>query len=377
MEPALAPLENLSSFAIFGAGLLSFASPCVLPLMPIYLATLLGASLDHASPRRAIAVAAAFSAGLSGVFVTLGALASTLGGVLVAYKTPISAVSGVLMLVFGLRALGAVRLRVLDRDARPMLASVRLASNLGSAFVFGAAFALGWSPCVGPVLASVLTFAAAHAVSPWHGAGYLAVYAAGFSLPLFGIAAAASYAPRVLRRLRGALPLFERVTGAALLLVGLWMIVGAIGQGADPHLAQPAIERSPTSTTQLACQLGSGSGSCGLPVHAAAGDARAAPQVSGARLLGFSSRHCPACQRMRPTVDRLVRACELDDLVLHVDVSTSGGQSLAHRHAVLATPTFVLIDEHGQERARILGETSANDIAAAVEKAFGISCAPG
>lgn len=372
----MTPIESLSTFAIFGAGLLSFASPCVLPLIPIYLATLLGTSLDHASPRRALAVAAAFSAGLSSVFVVLGALASTVGGLLVAYKTPITLVSGALMLVFGLRGLGVLRLRALDRDARPMLARVRTATNLGSAFVFGAAFALGWSPCVGPVLASVLTFAAAHATSPWHGAAYLATYAAGFSLPLFGIAVAASYAPRALRRMRAALPRLERVTGGALLLVGLWMVVGAVQQAAQGQLRPAAAAERSTARPSLACEPGSTKGSCGLPALAA-GDAHAAPHVSGARLLEFSSQHCPACQRMRPTVDRLVRACELDELVLHVDVSTNGGQSLAHQHAVLATPTFVLVDEHGRERARILGETSANDIAAAVEKAFGISCAPG
>jgi cytochrome c-type biogenesis protein len=372
----LASIESLSPVAIFGAGLLSFASPCVLPLIPVYLGTLLGTSLGEANTRRALAVAGAFSAGLSVVFVTLGALASTLGGVLVAYKTPVSLVSGVLMLLFGLRAVGVLRLRSLDRDARPMLARVRVASNLSSAFVFGAAFALGWSPCVGPVLASVLTFAAANATSPWHGAGYLAVYAAGFSAPLFGIAAAASYAPRWLQRTRRALPRLERLTGAALLLVGLWMVVGAVRQFvAIDTSAAVATERPAPSKPTLACETSSDQGSCGLP-HLAAGT-HPAPRVSGARLLEFSSQHCPACQRMRPTVDRLVRACELDSLVMHVDVSTSGGQSLAHRHAVRATPTFVLVDESGRERARILGETSANDIAAAVEKAFGISCAPG
>jgi thiol:disulfide interchange protein len=222
----------------------------------------------------------------------------------------------------------------------------------------------------------VLTFAAAHATSPWHGAGYLAVYAAGFSSPLFGIAAAASYAPRWLKRSRRVLPRLERLTGAALLLVGLWMVVGAIQQAATADGPEAvAAARPPPDKAALACESESKQGSCGLPRLGS--DTRPAPHVAGARLLEFSSQHCPACQRMRPTLDRLVRACELDSLVLHVDVSTSHGQSLAHRHAVRATPTFVLVDEAGRERARILGETSANDIAAAVEKAFGISCAPG
>jgi cytochrome c-type biogenesis protein len=359
---------NFSIIAIFGAGLLTFASPCVLPLMPIYLATIAGSSLEHAQPRRTLVVAAAFSLGLASVFVLLGALASSLGGLLIAHRTAITIVSGLLMAVFGLRGLGVLRSRVLDRDARPALLRVRTASSLIGAFLFGAAFALGWSPCIGPVLASVLAYAAAHADSPLRGAGYLAVYAAGLALPLLLLASVAARATSWIKRARGLIPVLEKLTGAALVAVGLWTLAGAA------NLGWPSAEALPTAA---ACDLDHSPGhTCALPGAAhVAGAAAAVAHIEGAQMLEFTSQECPVCRRMRPVVDKLVTACaELSTRTVRVDVTTAAGRALAEQHGVRGTPTFVLVDEDGVEKARLLGENTAEDVAAAVERAFGISC---
>ena len=187
---------SLSVLAIFGAGVLTFASPCVLPLIPAYLAAMTGGPMQGAPTSRLVARAAAFSGGLALVFVSLGALASSVGASLLEHRTALLAISGALMVAFGLRALGVLRIRAMDVDARPALHRLGAASSLAGAFVFGAAFALGWSPCIGPVLATVLTFAATHADTPWKGGAYLLVYAAGISAPLLGVAFGASRAAR-------------------------------------------------------------------------------------------------------------------------------------------------------------------------------------
>jgi len=365
---------SLSVLAIFGAGLLTFASPCVLPLMPVYLATIAGGTLELARPRRTLVLAAAFSAGLSLVFVLLGAFASSLGGALLPHRTTLLVLSGALMVAFGLRALGVFRIRALDVDARPALHRIEAVSSVAGAFVFGAAFGLGWSPCIGPVLASVLTFAATHAASPWQGAGYLAIYAAGLSAPLLVLAAAASRATAWLRRSRAAIPRLERLTGGAMLALGVWTVATLVwpssseAPGASMPRAVLDVEHGES------CEVEPGDG-CALPEVRTAGDDMPSADFHGARILEFTADDCPVCRRMRPVVDRLVAACrELDTRIVRVDVATPQGRALADRHGVRGTPTFVLIDESGRETKRLLGERTQADVAAAVEATFGLSC---
>lgn len=368
---------SLSWLAIFGAGLLTFASPCVLPLMPIYLSTIAGSALDRARPGRTLGVATAFSSGFALVFIALGALASSLGALLITYQRPITFFSGALMLGFGLRSLGVLRISAFERDARPGLTRVRAASGPIGAFIFGAAFALGWSPCIGPVLASVLTYAATHSASPWRGAGYLALYAAGLALPMLLLAAAAPRAMQLVRNVRVALPLLEKTTGAALLAVGVWTLA-TVPEPVQPMAAQEQHQRA-ASPEDIACERGEKGHTCALPELPGAAALAEIPEDStenqGPRLLEFSSHDCPVCQRMRPVLDKFIASCsELDRRVVRVDVATTTGRALAARHGVRGTPTYVLVDGNGVEHGRLLGETSSAEIASAIERAFGLSC---
>lgn len=367
---------TFSWLAIFGAGLLTFASPCVLPLMPIYLATIAGSALDRARPWRTLGVATAFSSGFALVFVALGALASSLGALLITYQRPIAIFSGALMIAFGLRSLGLLRIGAFERDARPGLARVRAVSGPIGAFIFGAAFAFGWSPCIGPVLASVLTYTATHSTSPWRGAGYLALYAAGLALPMLLLAAVAPRAAQLVRDARAGLPWLEKTTGAALAAIGLWTLA-TLPQPLPPMAAQEQREPAP-ALASAACERSADGHTCALPELAdtALSDVPAdLGQNQGPRLLEFGSHDCPVCQRMRPIMDRLVASCgELDRWVVRVDVATPTGRALAARHGVRGTPTFVLVDGDGVEHGRLLGETSSAEIASAIERAFGLSC---
>lgn len=373
---------DLSLLSIFGAGLLTFASPCVLPLVPIYLATLAGGAVEKSTRGRLLLVAAAFTLGLSSVFVALGALASTLGGALMQHRTAIVLLSAVLMMAAGLRALGVLRVALFDRDARPALAHVKRASTVFGAFLLGGAFALGWSPCIGPVLASVLGYAASHAGSPWRGAGYLALYAAGLSLPLLVVAAAASRASAWLAGLRGALPKFERATGWALLAFGLWLGGSALVERARVGETAARAPTQPGSAAPAAPGLCDGkdpSGLCGLPeTNSAATDEGLALVEGVPRVLEFTAGTCVVCQAMRPVVARAAERCDvLGQSLVQVDVGTSGGRALADQHLVRGTPTFVLLDERGVERGRILGKQSEGDLVRALDRAYGTSCSEG
>jgi cytochrome c-type biogenesis protein len=208
-------------------GLLSFLSPCVLPLVPAYLCFLGGVTLEELTERaddadrrlrrRVLVAAFAFVLGFSAVFVTFGATASTLSRLLLENKEILGRVAGVVIVLFGLHFMGLFRLALLNREARVHLAE-RPAGPFG-AFVIGLAFAFGWTPCIGPVLATVLTVAAQQD-SVGYGASLLAAYAFGLGLPFIAAALAAGPFVRLMARLRPHLRLIELVLGGLLVLTG-------------------------------------------------------------------------------------------------------------------------------------------------------------
>lgn len=215
----------------FVAGLLSFASPCVLPLVPAYLGFLTGAGAvtvdaepnGTAVRRRAIGLSLAFVAGFGTVFVALGATASGLGRLVLAYADVLTMMGGVLLIVFGLHFLGLLRIPLLYRQARfePV---ARPAGPLG-AFLVGAAFAFGWTPCVGPMLAAILMLAGAEA-SLWRGAALLVAFAAGIGIPFVLAAAFTGPFLRWAGRARRRLALVEKLSGVLLVVTGIAFLSG-------------------------------------------------------------------------------------------------------------------------------------------------------
>ena len=174
--------------AAFLAGLLSFVSPCVLPIVPPYLAYLAGISFQElsgdevpaATRRRIVFASFAFVLGFTTVFVALGATASLIGQTIAQYFGILSVIAGVLILIMGLHFLGVFRIGLLYQEARVNIEK-KPAGLIGS-YVMGLAFAFGWTPCVGPVLAAIL-FVAGSEDTALRGAGLLAVYSLGIGIP--------------------------------------------------------------------------------------------------------------------------------------------------------------------------------------------------
>jgi cytochrome c-type biogenesis protein len=212
--------------AAFAAGLLSFLSPCILPLVPPYLTWLAGSSLAEMTAekplpgmaRRAVVRALAFVLGFSAVFVALGASASVLGQLLLDHVAVLSRVAGAVIMAFGLHFLGIVRIPLLYREAR--FAAGAKPAGLVGAFVLGLAFAFGWTPCVGPVLASILMVAGAEDTVA-RGALLLAGYALGIGVPFLVAAAFVRPFLGFLARFRRHLGMVEKVVGVLLIVTGL------------------------------------------------------------------------------------------------------------------------------------------------------------
>ena len=212
----------------FLEGIVTFVSPCLLPMLPIYLAYVAGGSAagERADWRRALAGALGFVVGFSAVFCVLGAFAGTLGGLLLAHQRVLDVVCGVIVCVLGLNYLGVIHIEALDRTLGPQAARRR--GGVLGAFAFGIVFALGWTPCVGTFLASALSLAATSG-SALRGVTLLLVYSAGLGLPFVLSAVLVDQLEGTLAWVRGHGRQVEVANGAFLVLVGILMATGTLG----------------------------------------------------------------------------------------------------------------------------------------------------
>jgi cytochrome c-type biogenesis protein len=220
-------LPNVTILAALVAGMLSFLSPCVLPLVPPYLVYLTGASLERFADteseprvrREALAAAVLFVLGFATVFVAIGAL-------LRVYSGQLAVVAGLAIMAMGLHFLGVTPIAWLKREKRVAIAKP---VGLWGAYFMGLAFAFGWTPCIGPILAAVLALAAAEA-TVLKGVGLLAVYSLGLGIPFIVAALAAEPFAAFLARFRAHLGLVEKAMGGLLVLTGVAFLTGAIGE---------------------------------------------------------------------------------------------------------------------------------------------------
>lgn len=216
------------------AGMLSFLSPCVLPLVPPYLCFIGGVSLEQISEdeelapgvmRAVVLSAVVFVLGFSTVFIALGATASTIGDFIVDYMDILSKLAGGVIIVLGLHFIGIIRIPILYREAR-FHAEKKPAGLIGP-YIIGLAFAFGWTPCVGPVLAAILMVAGSES-SITYGMGLLAVYSAGLGIPFILAAVAMKPFMDFMARFRRHLQTVERVIGALLVLTGILFMTGSM-----------------------------------------------------------------------------------------------------------------------------------------------------
>jgi cytochrome c-type biogenesis protein len=355
-----------SLWTLYGAGLLTFASPCVLPMLPVYVSILGGAgasgSGDEVASRRRLRLAGlGFALGLALVFVALGAGASALASSLAAHRRLVAIVSGALMVLFGAKLAGVLRVPFLDREARPLLGRIPSAGGFSGGLLFGAAFAIGWTPCVGPVLGAALTYAASSGSGVLGGAVQLAAYAAGLATPLVAAAFAAPAAVALSRRILPTTVIFQRASGVLLVGVGLLLATGRLA----------AI--TPAQTAVASCGSGP-EAACTAPEGETAAEALDVP-VGRPLVLEFVSGHCAVCARMAPIVDELAALCAKDaGVVVRVQVDDPRGQALAARYGVRFVPTFLAVDASAAEVERVVGEQPRERLASLLTDVRGEAC---
>ena len=226
--------SDVTLFAALIAGLVSFLSPCVLPLVPPYLVFLAGTSLERLADREpeprvkreTVAAAVLFVLGFATVFVALGASASVIGALIQRYSGPLAIIAGVVIIVMGLHFLGLTPIALLHRQKRLELAKP---VGLWGAYVIGLAFAFGWTPCIGPILAAILAVAASEQTVA-RGAGLLAIYSLGLGIPFIIAAFAVEPFAAFLARFKTYMHRVEQAMGALLVLTGIAFLTGSLNQ---------------------------------------------------------------------------------------------------------------------------------------------------
>jgi len=215
--------------AAFVAGLISFLSPCVLPLVPGYVSLISGAGIEELKSseghllRKVMLNSLAFIIGFSIVFVTLGAISTEVGQILAQYKSLLARIAGAIIILFGLHLTGIFQIKALLADTR--LHSLKGGSSPWGAFVIGFAFAFGWTPCVGPILAVVLGLAAAQD-TVWKGILLLAIYSAGLAIPFLATSLGIERFLKFYNRFKFHMHAVEVASGGLLIVFGILLVMG-------------------------------------------------------------------------------------------------------------------------------------------------------
>lgn len=224
--------EEIAFTAAFTAGLLSFLSPCILPLVPSYFSFITGISVDNltqtadgASRRKIIMSTSAFVLGFSVIFILLGATAAFFSGLIYEASAYLRIIGGIMIMLLGLHLLGILRIRALNMDKRIHLNKKPV--HFVGALVIGMAFAAGWSPCIGPLLGSVLILAA-NQDTVRQGMGLLTVYSVGLALPFMLLSVGIHYMLRFVRRASKAVRYINIIAGVLLIITGLLLMTDSL-----------------------------------------------------------------------------------------------------------------------------------------------------
>ena len=220
--------QTVSYSAAFIAGLLSFFSPCVFPLIPAYFSFITGFSLDELTKGHNITVRKKvffstffFVLGFSLVFISMGASASFLGNILITYKNWVRIIGGILIIIFGIHLTGALRIRFLDIEKRVSINNKPL--NFLGTLIIGMAFGAGWSPCVGPLLGSILIIAGSQG-TVWQGVVLLGIYSAGLAIPFILVSIFINFLLIFIGKASKFLRYVNVVAGVVLIVAGLLLL---------------------------------------------------------------------------------------------------------------------------------------------------------
>ena len=222
--------------AAFGAGLLSFLTPCVFPLIPVYFTLITGLSLEDLTTEtradlrlKVFLSTLAFVLGFSTIFVLLGGLASFLGGRIIHYRLWLQVIGGILIIILGVHLTGIIRIPWLETEKRIQIKKnkVHFVEAIIGAFIAGMAFSAGWTPCIGPILGSILIIAG-NQTTVLRGMLLLSVFSAGLALPFLLLSVFIDFLLEVIKKGRRFIRFINPLAGALLIAAGLYLLISIL-----------------------------------------------------------------------------------------------------------------------------------------------------
>lgn len=349
-----------SWLGLFAAGLGTFLSPCVFPLVPILVASWATTDLERGSRWSRVRSTAWFAVGFTLAFVALGSGFGALSSALGSMKPALFLIASVILAIFGLRMTGVIRgdgmLSWVHRSFRLPDFTGKLPRGLNGV-VFGLIFGLGWTPCVGPVLGAVLTYVASKQGSPARGATMLLVFSLGISLPLLGVAFGLERVTPWLARMRRWIPKIEYAMGVGLLIFASMLLMQARFAGtAALSSANPASPVVAMDVQNETLTLG-----------------RAKPGQT--RMVFFFSEHCPVCHAMERYLPDFEKSCASKAFRFsRVDVDQAENSSAAERFNIRAVPVVSVFDDQGREVLHLVGYQTEARLRDAARAFGGLLC---
>lgn len=349
---------TFSYIGAFVAGLLTFVSPCVLPLAPILTATFVAGSRSDRWSR--LKATAWFVIGFSVVFVLMGIGVSALVQKVAVAKPVLLGIGGLVFIAFGLKMARVVsfdfEMPLLARTSDRLQRWARKLPHGLHGLAFGSLFAVSWTPCVGPVIGGVLTHVASSKGDPMEGALLLSAFSAGIGLPLLLVALSSGLVTKLLARLKSHLPKVEFVTGVGLLLFGVQVLGQAWSQA--PLLTD-------TQTKEALMAVADGGEKVSLD--------RA--QANGAKMVFFYSEHCPICRAMEKFLPEFEKDCTADGFsFVRVNTDSSENFVAATKFQIRAVPTISLIAADGTEVSRLIGYQTQARLREAAQALNKVAC---
>jgi cytochrome c-type biogenesis protein len=343
---------DVSLIGIFAAGSLTFLTPCVLPLIPMYISALVGTNvlgIKHVHRGQLLAKSVSFSAGFIAVFTALGFAASAVGAFFQENRVILLLLAAIIITAFGLKFLNIVRIPLVDRVLKADASRAAGKAGVLGAFLMGVIFAAGWSPCAGPVLGSVLTYTASKTHDVWRGGLYLAAYGFGLAVPLILTAVFAESGMRYIQKANRFVPVFEKAIGVFLIVVASTLLFQA------GSLLLQGVKADQTAV--------------------AANVAQPAKPSKSPVMLEFYSEDCEVCKKMEPLIRELESACSESVIEIRkVDIFAADGFNLAQKFGVYGVPTFVFLDADGLEAGRLIGYQNKAELERSIASVSGKTC---
>lgn len=362
---------NFSLTVIFTTGILTFFTPCIFPLIPVYISLLVGEGMEEIASSRSkrfflLLNGIAFNLGLMLVFVIMGISATALGAFFIKNREILRQMGGLLIFLFGLKFLGYLNVNFLDYEKRLGPNKVKSDIRILNSFLIGFFFGFGWSPCLGPVLGSILTYTAISTTKLVEGGFYLLIYSIGFAIPMLLLALFFQPFMNLFKKARKAIPVVEKIMGGILAIMGVLLIINKMSLFEPTLFPEKKITKIQVSRETAGkegalcgvnelCATGEGKEKSDLATPYSLSEGTVIPKNKPV-LIEFYSDTCPVCRSMIPIINAIERDCSGRNLALvKININSPGAAPLIKKYRIFGVPTFVFLDSSGKEVARLLG----------------------